>query len=140
MVNCLCYGKTFQLSFIKKAIFWGLPWRSSGWDSELPLQGARVQSLVGELGSRVPHGQKKKAILKKKKIYLIYFWLCWVFVAVHGLSLVAASGGYSSLQHAGFSLQWLLLLWSTGCRAQAQWLWSTGLVPPWHVGSSRTRG
>ena len=29
-------------------------------------------------------------------IYLfIYFWLCWVFVAVHRLSLVAASGGYS---------------------------------------------
>ena len=25
----------------------------------------------------------------------IYFWLCWVFVAACGLSLVAASGGYS---------------------------------------------
>ena len=25
---------------------------------------------------------------------LLYFWLCWVFVAVHGLSLVAASRGY----------------------------------------------
>ena len=24
-----------------------------------------------------------------------YFWLCWGFIAVHGLSLVAASGGYS---------------------------------------------
>ena len=24
----------------------------------------------------------------------IYFWLCWVFVAVRGLSLVTASGGY----------------------------------------------
>ena len=23
------------------------------------------------------------------------FWLCWVFVAVHGLSLVVASRGYS---------------------------------------------
>ena len=44
----------------------------------------------------------------------IYFWLCWVFVAVHGLSLVVASGGYSSLHCAGFSLQWLLLLQSTG--------------------------
>ena len=30
-----------------------------------------------------------------------YFWLCWVFVAVHRLSLVAASGGYSSLQSMG---------------------------------------
>ena len=38
------------------------------------------------------------------------FWLCWVFGAAHGLPLVAASGGYSSLWCAGFSLQWLLLL------------------------------
>ena len=29
--------------------------------------------------------------------YLFYFWLRWVFVAVHGLSLVAASRGYASL-------------------------------------------
>ena len=45
-----------------------------------------------------------------------YFWLCWVFVAARGLSLVAASGGYSSLRCAGFSSQWLLLLRSTGSR------------------------
>ena len=32
------------------------------------------------------------------------------------LSLVAASGGYSSLWCAGFSLRWLLLLQSTGSR------------------------
>ena len=37
-------------------------------------------------------------------IYLfIYFWLCWVFVAACGLSLVATSGGYSSLWCTGFS-------------------------------------
>ena len=46
--------------------------------------------------------------------FLIYFWLRWVFVAVPGLSLVAASKGYSSLRCAGFSLWWLLLLRSTG--------------------------
>ena len=44
----------------------------------------------------------------------IYFWLRWVFVAVRGLSLVVASGGYSSLRCTGFSLRWLLLLQSTG--------------------------
>ena len=44
------------------------------------------------------------------------FWLHWVFVAARGLSLVAASGGYSSLWCAGFSLPWLLLLRSTGSR------------------------
>ena len=53
--------------------------------------------------------------IKKKFIYT-YFWLHWVFVAARGLSLVAASGGCSSLHCAGFSLRWLLLLQSTGSR------------------------
>ena len=59
-------------------------------------------------------------------IYLfIYLWLRWVFVAAHGLCPVAASGVYSSLPCAGFSLWWLLLLQSVGSRhmgsrAQAQ--------------------
>ena len=46
----------------------------------------------------------------------IYFCLHWVFVVVHGLSLVVASRGYSSLWCEGFSLRWLLLLQSTGSR------------------------
>ena len=45
-----------------------------------------------------------------------YFWLCWVFVSMRGLSLVAASGGHSSSQCAGLSPSWPLLLWSTGSR------------------------
>ena len=55
-------------------------------------------------------------LLKLLLNLLIYFWLRWIFVAVFGLSLVAVSGGYSSLQYAGFSLRWLLLLRSTGSR------------------------
>ena len=94
-----------------------------------------------------------------KFILFIYFWLRWVFVAAHRLSLVVASGGSSSLWCTGFSLWWLLLLWSTGSRpagfsscgawaqqlwltgsrVQAQQLWRTRLLAPWHVGSSRTR-
>ena len=50
------------------------------------------------------------------KVYLFYFWLCWVLIAARGLSLVEVSGGYSLLRCAGFSLQWLLLLQSTGSR------------------------
>ena len=46
----------------------------------------------------------------------IYFWLCWVFVSVRGLSLVVASGGHSSSRCAGLSLSRLLLLQSTGSR------------------------
>ena len=49
--------------------------------------------------------------------FLIYFWLHWVFVAACGLSLVAASGGHSSLQCVGFSSRWLLLLRSMGSRS-----------------------
>ena len=53
----------------------------------------------------------------KKFIYLfIYFWLCWVFVSVRGLPLVAASGGHSSSRCAGLSLLRPLLLRSTGSR------------------------
>ena len=46
----------------------------------------------------------------------VLFWLRWVFVAAHGLSLVAASGGYSSLRCAGLSLRWPLPLQSMGSR------------------------
>ena len=50
-------------------------------------------------------------------IYLfIYLWLCWGFVSVQGLSLVAASGGHSSSRCAGLSLSRPLLLRSTGSR------------------------
>ena len=52
----------------------------------------------------------------KKLIYFIYFWQHWVFVAVRRLSVVEGSGGYSLLRCAGFSLRWLLLLWSMGSR------------------------
>ena len=95
----------------------------------------------------------------KINLFIFYFWLHWVFVAACRLSLVAVSGGYSSLWCAGFSLQWLLLLWSTGSmhadfsscgtraqqlwltgsRVQAQQLWCMGLAALKHVGSSQTR-
>ena len=80
-------------------------------------------------GTKIPqrrwHGQKKKKVGLKSLshhfffnvfILFIYFWLHWIFVAARGLSLVVASGGSSSLQCAGFSLRWLLLLRSTGSR------------------------
>ena len=49
----------------------------------------------------------------------IYFRLCWVFISVRRLSLVAVSGGFSLLGCPGFSL-WCLLLWRHG-------LWVLGL-------------
>ena len=45
-----------------------------------------------------------------------FFWLCWVFVSVRGLSPVVASGGHSLSQCAGLSPSRPLPLWSTGSR------------------------
>ena len=61
---------------------------------------------------------------------LFYFWLCRVFFALHELSLVAASTGYSPLQCPGFSLRWVEGLWPQ--QLLTQWcgspLWSMGSV------------
>ena len=46
----------------------------------------------------------------------IYLRVCWDFVSVRGLSLVAASGGHSSSRCTGLSLSRPLLLRSTGSR------------------------
>ena len=54
--------------------------------------------------------------VSEEKVINFFLWLHWVFAAVHGLSLVAVSRGYSSLWCTGFSLWWLLLLWSMGSR------------------------
>ena len=64
----------------------------------------------------------------------IFILGCVGSLLLRRLSLVAASGGYSLLRCAGFSLRWLLLLQSMGsrragfssCGAWAQWLWLVG--------------
>ena len=80
--------------------------------------------------------------------YFIYLFLALLrFVAALELSLVVASGDFSSLRCMGFSLQWLLLLQSMGSRCtsfssrstRVQYLWHMGFVPLQHVGSSRIR-
>ena len=76
-----------------------------------------------------PHWTKGKGVglwgsekekYSKEKNYFIYFWLCWVFVAAQGLSLVAVSRGYSSCgvqtSHCcGFSCR----AWALGALASA---------------------
>ena len=61
--------------------------------------------------------------LFKKNIYLFFgctgsSWLCGVFVAAHGLSLVIMSGSYSLVVVLGLLtvVVRLLLLWSLGSR------------------------
>ena len=51
-------------------------------------------------------------------LFIYLFWLCWVFVSVRGLPLVAASGGHSSSRCAGLSLSRPLPLRSTGSRRE----------------------
>ena len=71
--------------------------------------------------------------------WLIDWLLCWVFVSVLGLSLVAASGGHSSLWCAGLSLSWPLLLRRTGSRRTGSVVVAHGPSCSGHVGSSQTR-
>ena len=51
-----------------KASALGIPWRSSCWESVLPLQGAPVPSLVGGLKSCMLRGAAKKNPRKQKKL------------------------------------------------------------------------
>ena len=63
----------FLFNFLKSTVS-GIPWPSGGWDSELPLQGARVPSVVGELRSRKLCGAAKKKnrnIKMRNEIYRI---------------------------------------------------------------------
>ena len=75
----------------------------------------KINTLLLIFFLMVPHGFC--FFFFKVPLYLfIYLWLCWVFVSVRGLSLVAASGGHSSSRCAGLSLSWPLPLRSTGSR------------------------
>ena len=58
-----------------------------------------------------------------------------LFIAVHRLLIAVAS----LVAEHGLQMRGLQQLWLTGSRSQAQQLWHTGLVVPWHVGSSWTR-
>ena len=78
----------------------------------------------------------------KNFIYL-YFWLCWVFLAVQAFSS-CGDRGYSSLRCMDLSLQWLLLTehrsWALRLHAShALQLWHTGLVSAQYVETSWTR-
>ena len=52
---------------------------------------------------------------------------CFGSSLLYGLSLVAVSAGYSWLRHAGFLLQWLLSLRSTGSRHTGSVVTARGL-------------
>ena len=66
--------------------------------------------------------------LFKKKIVSL-FLLCWVLVAVWAFLQLRRAGATLWSRGTGFSLQWLLLLWSTGSRVRRLrqlWPWAQG--------------
>ena len=90
------------------------------WDLPGPGLEPVSPALAGGFLTTVPPGKPSKLFFVFcffLKFYLfIYLWVCWVFISVRGLSLVAASGGHSSLRCAGLSLSRPLPLRSTGSR------------------------
>ena len=71
---------------------------------------------------------------------MFYFWLCWVFIAMHRLSLDGASGATLLPQSTSSRVCRLPLLWLPDSRAWALGLWCRGLAAASrHVESSQTR-
>ena len=91
-----------------------------GWE-DTPAKGTATHSSI--LAWRIPWtiwsmGSQRVRHVCETFTFTFHFWLHWIFIAALRLSLVAASRVYSRLQYIGFSLQWLLLLQSTGSRAR----------------------
>ena len=77
------------------------------------------QGLIPSCWSRSPEGQVRAGSVPFLLRLIDLFLVCWVFVAVCRLSLVAASRVCSLLQCLGFSLQWLFSMQSTGSRLRS---------------------
>ena len=54
-----------------------LPWQSSDEDSVIPLQRARVRSLIQELRSQRGPGKKKKKKILGQRIFFFLFDYAW---------------------------------------------------------------
>ena len=125
--------------------------------SGLELKGENGLSLLFEkcCAEMVPDGDAgdpwacKRPTRSLFKNVLTYFWLCWVFVAVSGLSLLARCRltavvlllRTQALGCTGFSSYgvWAQKLQFMGSRVWVQELCGRGLDASWHVKSSRTR-
>ena len=91
--------------------------------------------------SRFPFLKSIFNLLPNFKKLFIYFWLHWVFIAVHWLSLVAASRGNCSLRCVGFSFVVAVasLVAEHELQTVGSGVWCMGLVAPWIVESSWTK-
>lgn len=80
-------------------------------------------------------------------VFLFFFLLYWVYFLYGHFFTWDKWGLLSACRMHGFSLRWLLLLWSTSSRhthfssfaTQAQYRSFISLVAPWHVRSSQNK-
>ena len=72
-------------------------------------------------------------------LIFIYVWLCWVFIAAHGLSAVAVSRGSSLLVVRGLLIAVSSLVAEHGLVGRLQQLQLADFAAPQHVGSSQLR-
>ena len=94
------------------------------WRNQAPWIQTILQSYSNQDSMVLAQKQKYRSIEQDRNprhkpmhhIFFLNLWLCWVFVSVRGLSLVAASGDHSSSPCVGLSLSQPLLLQSTGSR------------------------
>ena len=87
-------------------------WSGFSWSILQPS--VEESASVGAEGLLPSGDEFSPSFLKKICIYL--FWLCWVFIAAWAFLQLWQVGATLQLQCVGFSLWWLLLLWSTGFR------------------------
>ena len=68
------------------------------------LKEVSIMSLVDQQGNgrETPQWLHMTKNASFQKYLFIYFWLHWVFVAAHGIFLVATSRGYSLIAMHGF--------------------------------------
>ena len=98
---------------------WERGWGEVVWGL-MSHMGKETEKEKRDLDTDIPRETLPKVCFDSLFFFLnkfIYLFLAALsFVAARGFSLAAMSGSYSSLQCVGFSLQWLLLLRSTGSR------------------------
>ena len=79
----------------------------------------KKRKIAEELRHYARHKYTDIPASKNLLFFLIYFWLCWVFISVRGPSPVAESGGHPSSRCTGLSPSRPLLLQSAGSAIMA---------------------
>ena len=163
MPQCLCFENSDMIGCLSmnQALCAGIsahadPCRGlvdaqSGWSITLLRATAKIKSLCNwTLPMRIPN--KLTLIIYVILSLLLYFWLCWVFIA-NGHFPSCGEQGLLSSSCSGFSSRWLCYLWSVGSRAhglqkfqllrsraQVGYLRHRSSVAPENVASSWARG